>query len=414
LLLIGLVSIGVGVVQLNPALLAFGCILFTAPLVAYVLLLRSSRKIDCTRVAPVSAFEGDTVHVELTLANGSDQSLFFPQIAEVFTPEIHAQKHISFSGRLAPDEVGVQSYTGHCILPRGKYQLGPTTIRLTDPLGWFEVKREVDVEQSLKIYPSVYRLPIDEQLGRCLSWVHREQTTRGVGESNEFHTVREYRAGDSRRRIHWGLTARLGYPIVREFARTAVGDLTIVLDAGEDALVGWGRSSSTEYTVKIALAIATDTLDRGHRVRFLYASTDGRIDFETTDRSDFQRALDAMVEFRTASMELGFLDLIESTDTSSGTVVIMLHPYVFGEPRLEEQLRAWIAKGVRVLAILFEALHGQDLRRDESGSFPGSDVAMRHARRLEGLGARARVITCGDPMDAIFPGAARVASDRFR
>ena len=39
----------------------------------------------------------------------------------------------------------------------------------------------------------------------------------GVGEMEEFVALREYRRGDSLRRVHWRSTARLGELVVKEF-----------------------------------------------------------------------------------------------------------------------------------------------------------------------------------------------------
>ncbi len=407
LILLGFVAIAAGLIKRNPGLLAFGCVFVSLPLVAYVLLRRSSRNLDYFRTAPAAAFEGDSVRVELTLHNGSDQSVFFPQVAEIFPPEIHAQKRVAFSGRLAPNESASQSYVGYCILPRGKYRLGPTAIRLTDALGWFEVKCAADAEQAFKVYPQIYSFPADEQLGRCLSWITQEQTTRGVGESEEFHTVREYRSGDSRRRIHWGLTARTGKPVVREFARTAVGDLTLVLDASNEGLVGWGRSSSTEYAVKIALAVASETLDRGHRARLVYGGPDGCIEFDATGPTDFKAILDAMVTLRPGDMKVPQPELIAGVDTVTGTVVIMIHPYLFGDEGLEQQLRRWTENGCRVLGVLFEGPRFHDMPRPDDSEMS----AVHYATYLDTLRVRTKVVTCGDSIDTVFPGARRITRD---
>ncbi|MEM7261368.1 MAG: DUF58 domain-containing protein [Planctomycetota bacterium] len=402
ILLLGVVSLLGGLEQRNPALLALGCTLISIPAVIYLLLRRSSRDLRFARIAPSAAFEGDPVEVGLALSNQSDQSLFFPQVAEVFAPEIHAAKRLSFSGRLAPDEKAQEEYSAYCILPRGVYTLGPAWIRLTDPLGWFEVRCRAEATQSFKVYPQVHRFDADDQIGRCVSWLSQDRTVRGVGESNEFHSVREYRPGDSRRRIHWGLTARLGRPVVREFARTAVGDLTIVLDASSAAVVGWGRASSVEYSVKIALAVASSMLDRGYRVRMVHSAGEQIEQIEAASHHDFGAFLDAMVVFKPSAKNRLLSACVTDLGPPRGSMVVLVHPYLFEDEGFEAELRGWVASGVPVLAILFE---GPIVSAGEHDR--GTVTAVRASQHYRSLGIDTFIITCGDAIETVFEGARR-------
>ena len=51
-----------------------------------------------------------------------------------------------------------------------------------------------------------------------------------IGESDEFVALRDYRAGDPMRRIHWRSWARVGRPVVREYQDEFFVRHALVLD----------------------------------------------------------------------------------------------------------------------------------------------------------------------------------------
>ncbi|MCA8960254.1 MAG: DUF58 domain-containing protein, partial [Planctomycetes bacterium] len=384
-----------------------GSVLISAPLVARYTVRRSVLGVRLRRRAPASAFEGDTVRVALDLTNTSETPLAFPQVGEIFWPEIHAQKRVVFAGRLDPRESVTLQYEGICFLPRGVYRLGPAAVRVGDALGWFEAQRWFEESEALKVYPKIHRLRTGDPAGDCVSWVESDRPTRGLGESEEFRGVREYRRGDSPRRIHWGLSARFGQPIVREFTRIAQGELTVVLDRSSRARVGWGRSSSLEYQLKIALSLVSVHLDRGRRGRIVMADGDRAVELEAQGRTDFPGLLDTLVDFRNGDSHAALPLLLERSAHHRGVIVVMVHPYLHDDTEFERRLVALEGSGRRVLAVLFEGPRLGEGRPDDEIA---SDSAYEVARRLESRGVGAFVVTCGDAIEAIF--APSVRSER--
>ena len=85
--------------------------------------------------------------------------------------------------------------------------------------------------QSLLVLPKRYPMAGDPDRG------HRESISRAasrwrrpVGESEEFVALRDYRAGDPMRRIHWQSWARVGRPVVREYQDEFFVRHALVLD----------------------------------------------------------------------------------------------------------------------------------------------------------------------------------------
>jgi uncharacterized protein (DUF58 family) len=98
-------------------------------------------------------------------------------------------------------------YTVHCGA-RGYHPFGPASLRTGDVFGFATRELEVPREDYLLVYPKIVtferlRLPAREPFGDVAvqrQWLF-EDPLRTVG-------VREYRVGDSPRRLHWKATAR--------------------------------------------------------------------------------------------------------------------------------------------------------------------------------------------------------------
>lgn len=104
---------------------------------------------------------------------------------------------------------------------RGVYAVGPLRARLTDPFGLAVRPIAVDRASPLTVVPPVLHLPSTGVLGstgtRGTATAHHQATPE-----NDDVMTREYRDGDSLRRVHWPATARHQTLMVRqeEFQRT--------------------------------------------------------------------------------------------------------------------------------------------------------------------------------------------------
>lgn len=112
---------------------------------------------------------------------------------------------------------------------RGRYLLGPLTLRSGDPLGIFEHQRTLPQSNSILVYPATlpvhgFRLPEGQAPGGEAARHRTHYVTTNVA------TVRDYVPGDSFNRIHWPSTARTGRLIVKEFELDPTSDIWIVID----------------------------------------------------------------------------------------------------------------------------------------------------------------------------------------
>jgi len=135
---------------------------------------------------------------------------------------------------------------------RGQYHLGPIELRSSDPLGIFELRRQVQGRYPIIIYPPAYdipgfSLPPGRIPGGQISRYRTHYLTSNVA------TVREYAPGDSFNRIHWPSTARTGRLMVKEFELDPTSDVWIMLDLDEKWHVAQPWDIPTKTSVPAAL-----------------------------------------------------------------------------------------------------------------------------------------------------------------
>jgi uncharacterized protein (DUF58 family) len=401
--MLGLVALAAGFHHASPRMAALGLAAAAFPIAVHLCLRSAVNGIRVRREVAETAFEGETVKVKFVLHNGSRLPVFFPVVTEVFPPEIHAQKTAAFPYRVLPGETAEEQYEGDCMLPRGIYGLGPATLKVSDPFGWFHLRKKVAPQVSLKVYPRFQAFGVHEKLGQCLAILVNDLTHFGIGDSNEFFSVRDYRIGDPLRRVHWGLTAHRGYPVVRENTRTAVGDLSIFLDLYRYALLGVGRGSSLEQSVKIAASLAAHALRRGHRVQLFARGKADRSVPPAAGKGHLQAILDALVDVKPDG-ELPFPETLDGSNRGlppGSTAVLMVSPYLQESAPFESRLLALRHRGTRVVLVIFDSSTYQSLYDLDTAP----EDAARYAARMSALGMEPFIIPCAGNLPAIFEGA---------
>jgi uncharacterized protein (DUF58 family) len=155
---------------------------------------------------------------------------------------------------------------------RGRYRVGPLSVRLSDPFGLVELTRSFASVDDLIVTPIVSHLP-PVRLGG--DWAGGgESTSRSVAVSgSDDAATREYRHGDDLRKVHWRSTARVGELMVRREEQPFQSRATLLLDTRAVAHRGEGPGSSFEWAVSAAASIAVALTRSGFALRLV--SDDG-------------------------------------------------------------------------------------------------------------------------------------------
>jgi len=210
--------------------------------------------ISVERHDPEAAFAGVDVSVDLVVRNERRAAKL-----SVLLEDANIAPARLFLPHLAPDEE-ITLTTVRRAPRRGVYEGEPVRLSSSAPFGVARAIREVPAPGRVVIYPRVVRIPrLPEPDGGRVS--ERADTTlprRGSGQ--DFMGVREYRAGDSLRHVHWPSSAHTGDLMVREFAQERPRRLGIVLDTSADGTFeGDGVQQTVLYlacSVSASLALA--------------------------------------------------------------------------------------------------------------------------------------------------------------
>jgi uncharacterized protein (DUF58 family) len=151
---------------------------------------------------------------------------------------------------------------------RGRYPIGPLSVRLADPFGLCELTRSFSSLDYLTVTPVVTPLP-PVRLGG--EWVGGgDSQARAVSSHGEDDiATREYRNGDDLRKVHWRSTARTGKLMVRREEQPWQSRAVIFLDTRASAHRGDGPGSSFEWAVSAAASVTVSLARHGYAMRLV-------------------------------------------------------------------------------------------------------------------------------------------------
>ena len=148
---------------------------------------------------------------------------------------------------------------------RGVFTLGPWELRMSDPLGLFQVTIRYPESRSLLVYPRIMRLP-EFPLPHGRSSGRASRGHRVPIQADQIVTVRPWQPGDSLHLVHWKQTAHQGELMIKEFEQEPAGDIWLMLDLDAAVQAGEGQESTLEYGVILAASLAAKHLNENRPV----------------------------------------------------------------------------------------------------------------------------------------------------
>ena len=151
------------------------------------------------------------------------------------------------------------------------YEIGPMTVRVTDPFGLVELGRAFHTSAPLTVTPRTVSLP-DIPLGGAWTGSGDNRPRSFATGSAEDVTVREYRQGDDLRRVHWRSSPAWASSWCA--ARSSPGSRgpRCSSTTARGAHRGQGAASSLEAAVTAAASVALHLTRRGFMVRLVTAA----------------------------------------------------------------------------------------------------------------------------------------------
>jgi uncharacterized protein (DUF58 family) len=273
----GITAVVCAILLGQSSLTRVGVLVAALPLLTAFVLGRSRYRLALVRsVAPQTVTAGQPATVRLTMTNEGRTP------SGVLMLEDHVPYVLGTRPRFVLDGIG-QGWRRHAAYQirsdvRGRYEIGPMSVRVSDPFGLVELGRSFRSTASLTVTPRTVPLPPIPLGGAWTGSGDNRPRAFAVGSAEDV-TVREYRRGDDLRRVHWRSSARVGELMVRREEQPWQSRATLFVDNRIAAHQGQGIASSLEAAVSAAASIAVHLGQRGFTVRLVTSSGD---DLSTT------------------------------------------------------------------------------------------------------------------------------------
>jgi uncharacterized protein (DUF58 family) len=214
---------------------------------------RVLRGLEVRRLFNDHAFLGEAVGVTLELRNHGRLPIHWIQLAESVPVALNASQLGKHVLRMRGRQTKRLSYDIKA-MRRGYYRLGPMQIASGDLFGFKDVRATVPAD-FLTVYPRIIplaqlglpsRLPFGTLPSRQRLF---EDPARPVG-------VRNYRSGDSPRRINWKVSAHTEELLVRTFQPAISLDTAIMLNLNQEEYGRRYKFDGPEWAIVVAASLA--------------------------------------------------------------------------------------------------------------------------------------------------------------
>jgi len=268
----GFTCVGCAVVLGQQDLLRAGILVLMLPVATLIFVGRARYRLSCERsLQPLRVPVGQAARVTLSLKNAGRLP------SSVLMLEDEVPYALGTRPRFVIDQIGPRwrreiEYTLRSDV-RGRFQVGPLSVRVCDPFGLIEIDRAFAARHSLTVTPQVQPLPDGHLFGEWSgSGDNRPRAFAAAG--TEDVLIREYRHGDDLRRVHWRSTARVGELMVRREEQPWQTRATLLMDTRASAHRGSGPASSFEWLVTATASVGVHLSGQGYALRLVSETGD--------------------------------------------------------------------------------------------------------------------------------------------
>ncbi|MFI6319197.1 DUF58 domain-containing protein [Nonomuraea sp. NPDC050556] len=340
----GLAALLMAVLLGENDLFRIGVLVAALPLIAALVVARTRYRLACARrLDPPRAEAGGEATVTLRLENVTRLPTGLLLIEDTVPYALGVRPRFVLD-RVEPKGVREIDYRVRSDL-RGRFVIGPLSVRIADPFGLVELTRSFTISDTLVVTPQVVALPHVRLSGE---WTGGgDSRTRSVAAAGDDDVApREYRQGDDLRRVHWRSTARHGELMVRREEQQWQSRGALLLDTRRYAHRGEGPRSSFEVAVSAAASIGVHLAHEGLGLRLV---TDQGAE-HLTDNATSYSLLDTLAVVKTSparSLEMGITALRQGG--GDGLIVAVLGSMSPEDARELAKLRHGGVTGVAVL-----------------------------------------------------------------
>lgn len=245
-----LALIGVGLMTLNPGLLALAAIGIVFGTYTTAAIGGEGRELDIERtVRPKDPAPGQTLEVELTIQNTGSKPLPDIRFVDGVPGALKvAEGSPRFATALRSGDEHAHSYGITAV--RGEHAFDPATVALRSLGGALERTITLENKTTITCSPPLSEVPLRSQTSIFTGRVSTDVGGTGL----EFHSVREYRSGDPLKRIDWRRYAKTSELTTVDFREQRAATVMLLIDNRPAAY--WTASQGDRHAVEHAIAAA--------------------------------------------------------------------------------------------------------------------------------------------------------------
>jgi hypothetical protein len=237
--------------------------------VFYFIVKIQSESISLRRLIPKRGTEYKTLSSKIVINNNSPFPVLDYQIFDNFNGNQEGRLALTPYKKVAPGSKRIIRMDWLTDGGMGEKSFKDLVLELRDPLDLFSFQILEDKEQVLPIYPhfeEIPSLPVDFNEN---SFHYGEMDVQKRGESINFMGIRDYRKGDSVKRINWRQTARQTKPIVNVFERNVNKSIVFLYNNALELHSGKGAESTEEYCKDLILSLAAENISNGNQLKLI-------------------------------------------------------------------------------------------------------------------------------------------------
>ncbi|MEG1254193.1 DUF58 domain-containing protein [Clostridium sp.] len=183
------------------------------------------------------------------------------------------------------------------ILTRGEYKLGESSCLVSDIFGIFTWKSIYKHEGVIKVYPRVYPLSNVRINGANLKEYNIKtvkELHRGPESLETIKNIREYRVGDSYRRVNWKVTAKHGKLFIKEYESSESPRIHVFLDLRKEPFNFDKTGENEEALVEFFLSLVMYIEERNTNLQAVVIGENTK-SFNINNKSQFEMLRECMV-----------------------------------------------------------------------------------------------------------------------
>jgi uncharacterized protein (DUF58 family) len=190
---------------------------------------------------------------------------------------------------------------------RGIYDFGVTTLKINDVFGIFKYTKKYENKAGIKVYPKIYSLK-HLNLGGSEKIENKLSNESKVEDLTLIKDIREYRMGDSLKRVHWKLSAKHGDLYVKNYDYVSGYQCNLFLDMRREGFYFDKDGTKEELLVDFSASLLNKMVRDGVKSKIFICNKEYK-KFDVDTKEQFN----GLMEYFLANGSLGegsFIDFI--------------------------------------------------------------------------------------------------------